>query len=388
MNPFSTGLPYDGQSAVFNFDTSKLNVGTLLSVTLEASVETGFCMSGLSIVPNIEQCEYGLDDDEALRNCGTVFGEDYFGNGMVLKPDCPSLFVDVLGGDDDPLLMCYDETFLDLHTDTKRGIVDLSIHSCNLEDADIDALADGELSVVLSGKAGLSATFASSDVVPLTIGDDWAINTYRRFEINVDVPLTTVVMARLLYSGTDDLCVDLLFANDLSATYLSHNWIGADRDSQSLSAVFKWPVCATEVINVRVDSEYSSADVNSGAAFISGLKCSNYNRITSSTCSISQSYDTSKTTSFSFAESTSTGTSTNTDYQWGETAGASTDVSNSDSTTTGSSSAFGISGSVKVGVSATAKAGAVFASASATASLDITAGMSKDVEFPELRFSV
>merc|ERR1719204_2269922 len=200
------------------------------------------------------------------------------------------------------------------------------------------------------------------------------MNTYRRFEINVAVPLTTVVMARLLYSGTDDdLCVDLMFANDLSATYLSHNWLGANRDSQSLSAVFKWPVCATEVINVRVDSEYSSADVNSGAAFVSGLECSNYNRITSSTCSISQSYDTSKTPSFSFAESTSTGTSTNTDYQWGQTVGASTDVSNSDSTSTGESSNFGISGSVRIGASTEAEAGVVFAKAKVGASLDITA---------------
>merc|ERR1719204_440698 len=190
------------------------------------------------------------------------------------------------------------------------------------------------------------------------------MDAYRRFEINVAVPLTTVVMARLLYSGTDDdLCVDLMFANDLSATYLSHNWLGASRDSQSLSAVFKWPVCATEVINVRVDSEYSSADVNSGAAFVSGLECSNYNRITSSTCSISQSYDTSKTTSFSFAESTSTGTSTNTDYQWGETVGIGSDISQSNSASTGGSFSIGAEASI----SATAPLAPLSASASVSA---------------------
>merc|ERR1719204_2445488 len=366
VNQFSTGLPQNGETASFNFDTSELNVGTLLSVTLDVNVETGFCMSELAIVPDVLQsvlCAFGFESN----NCGNWFGEEWFGRGLVLKPrgTCNSAFVDVLGGDDDPLLMCYDEDFLDLRTDTTRGIVDLSIHSCNLEGANIDALADdGELSVVLTGKEGQSFTFASSDVVPLTIGDYWAVDTYRRFEINVDVPLATVVMARLLYSGTDDdLCVDLMFANDLSATYLSHNWLGANRDSQSLSAVFKWPVCATEVINVRVDSEYSSADVNSGAAFVSGLECSNYNRIASSECSISQSYDTSATTSFSFAESTSTGTSTNTDYQWGEEVGIGSDISQSYSASTGGSFSIGAEASI----SATAPLAPLSASASVSA---------------------
>ena len=55
----------------------------------------------------------------------------------------------------------------------------------------------------------------------------------------------------------------------------------------------------------------------SGDTTIVGLECKNRNRVMPSTCSVSQSYETTKTTSFTLSEGSSTETNSYTEYSWG-----------------------------------------------------------------------
>ena len=53
---------------------------------------------------------------------------------------------------------------------------------------------------------------------------------------------------------------------------------------------------------MRVDYDHSTANIVSGDSSISGLQCSNFNRLLPSTCTVSQSFDISKTTTMSLSE--------------------------------------------------------------------------------------
>ena len=74
---------------------------------------------------------------------------------------------------------------------------------------------------------------------------------------------------------------------------------------------------------------------------ISGLECKNRNRILSTSCSISQSYDLSRTTSFSWSAEDTSETSTFDEFSWGR------DVTQEDSTSDEFS--FGFDQSITVG---------------------------------------
>ena len=53
--------------------------------------------------------------------------------------------------------------------------------------------------------------------------------------------------------------------------------------------IFKYPVCKTEVLNMRVDHTASTAQLLEGSATISGLECINNTRLLPTSCTISQS---------------------------------------------------------------------------------------------------
>jgi len=313
--PLATDLPSDGATATFDVDPSVLEVGDVTGISLYANDADGFCIKGLSIVSDNVQC----GDTTGSRSCN--FGSEYFGTGMVLKSkgSCSGgSFVSVLDGDDAPMLPCFGDGFLDLDVGVSRAIVDLSLHSCKIADGGF--VSGSALNVVLTGKTSNDGnTFVHTDPLSLSFSEYWTMNTFRRFEINLEQRFETITMAQLSYDGTDDLCVDIVSVNGHSPTYLSQNWIGTGQSAEatSLNAVFKWAVCKTEVFNVRQNIEFSSSEVIPKERHISGLECSNRNRIVSSTCSISQSYETSKTTSFSFAEETYSEYGTTDEYSWG-----------------------------------------------------------------------
>jgi len=356
----ASDLPMDGETATFDISTP-LKVGTVLSASLYMNDAAGYCIKAISVVSSSTTC--GGDEAGACN-----FGADYFGRGMVLasRGSCAATFIDVLGGDDDPMLPCFDQGFLDLQPGSSRGIVDLSIHSCNLENGGISASSGSNLSVVLTGKESISTAFVISDAVPLRFSDYWQVDTTRHLEINVDVPLASMTLAQLVNHGVDDLCVDVMFADGLPSVHFSGGWIGTgpDADSTIATAVFKYPVCDTEVKGITVDKNYSTVQVTSDET-ITGLDCSNHNRILTSTCSISQSYEMSKSTAFAFAEETER----TSEYAWGHESSSFDETTVGSSTSQSDSFAWGLSQEVTVGV----EVGGDAAGYTASASVSLTA---------------
>ena len=119
----------------------------------------------------------------------------------------------------------------------------------------------------------------------------------------MDTKISEVTIATIgSLSSEDPLCIDSMSIDDEQSRHISNNWVGGDSGHHILAAVFKYPVCKTEVIGVRIDYDSSTVSMLTGDSTISGLECTNNNRMLSTTCSISQSYELSKTDSFSFSE--------------------------------------------------------------------------------------
>ena len=122
----------------------------------------------------------------------------------------------------------------------------------------------------------------------------WSPNTQRIFEINTnDEQIADIIIVSIGNNAmTDELCIDSLIINDQSAKYISDNKIGGGNGNVLQSnAVIKYPVCATEGGGFRIDYDTSITTLLQNDASITGLECTNANRLISSTCSISQSYD-------------------------------------------------------------------------------------------------
>lgn len=208
----------------------------------------------------------------------------------------------------------------------------------------------------------------------------WPPNTKRLFQINVPKDLANITLISMGNNHeTDDLCIDSIKINDKSASYISNNIIGTKSGSLSLNAIFQYPVCSTEVVGVSIDYASSIAHVLPEDSKITGLECANYNRLLSSTCSIAQTYELSKTTSFSISSEDSR---TN-EYSWGSSSSVSLGTTSSSSYTashaTSNEFSWGMEQSFSIGVSATKEAslsvGIASASASVTVSADLSFGM-------------
>ena len=160
------------------------------------------------------------------------------------------------------------------------------------------------------------------------------------------------------------LMINLLFI-------FSNNWLGGDdtdhdTSSSSTIALFKYPVCATEVVGMTIDYDNSAASIIDDDSSISGLECINSNRLISSTCSISQSYELSSITSFSISNSDS---STN-QYSWGSSSSLTLGTSSSSSVSTSNEFSFGFNEEVTVGTSVSAG----FFGVEATVSTEVSVG--------------
>lgn len=177
----------------------------------------------------------------------------------------------------------------------------------------------------------------------------WTPSTNRIFEINTVENIKNITLISIGNNNkNDNLCIDSISVqngkNDKkSAVYISSNIIGGDSDASSLNAIFNYPVCKTEVVGMRIDYDSSTASVLEGDATIAGLECSNNNRLLSSTCSISQSYELTKSTSVSISKEDST----TKEYSWGSA--SSLTIGTSSSTTTSDEFSFGFDQSVSIG---------------------------------------
>ena len=65
-------------------------------------------------------------------------------------------------------------------------------------------------------------------------------------------------------------------------------------------AIMKWPMCNMQITNINYDRD--DIDIYEDSSSMSGLECSNYNRLHSTTCSINKEFTFDTTKSFEFSE--------------------------------------------------------------------------------------
>ena len=139
----------------------------------------------------------------------------------------------------------------------------------------------------------------------------WFSDQTRKFEINVPEVIDDIVLASISNTGADKtLCIDSVIINGKAAKHLTNTMIGGGNPTQS-TAIIKYPVCKTEVIGFRTDKKENIGIPDDSE--ITGLKCNNFNRIIYSTCSISQVYEFTTTTSYSIGNESSISK----EYSWG-----------------------------------------------------------------------
>eukprot|EP01083_Nonionella_stella_P005153 14967_1 len=391
-------LPAYGLSSVFYPDSSDTGIYSqstlcdLHSVSIASSDWHGFCIKELEVT--------------IFRSIYTFNSSDYFGNGVVLKKACDYSYIQTVPDSpllDSRLLSCVDNGFT-VHSYSPRGIYDVDIHSCISDGSSDDSsiqlpnMVSNVYLTIMGKPPGINAykstslsyldfcsEINSTDCASLS----WESNTNKIFEINVPENLADVTVVSLGNNNADDyLCVDSISIDGQSAKHISNNKIGGDSGATSLRAVFKYPVCRTTVMDMRFD--YSNAyTINTpSSATISGLSCSNKNRLLPSTCSIEQGYEMSVTTGFAISSEGSYGS----EYSWGSASSVTTGISRSSefsvggaqsdtsSQTTGTATSnemtlgrsYGVSAeeSLTVGASATVGASGFGVEASGTVSVE------------------
>eukprot|EP01083_Nonionella_stella_P066826 176314_1 len=128
----------------------------------------------------------------------------------------------------------------------------------------------------------------------------WPTNTIRTFQFNTETNIADILAITVGNNGADSICIDRITLNDISATYLSTNWIGTDENAKIMSSIFKYPVCDITIMNIRYETDDSISDISQDN--ITGMSCANHNRMITTECSISQTYETTTTTSITISK--------------------------------------------------------------------------------------
>eukprot|EP01084_Bolivina_argentea_P013484 25318_1 len=175
----------------------------------------------------------------------------------------------------------------------------------------------------------------------------WTADANRVFQINSPRKIVEPTLVSIGMSNTDidNICIDSVAINDQLSIYMSNNWFGKSTLYTELYAVFKYPVCKTEVIGLRIDFDKSKANLLAGDNSIVGLQCSNPNRLIESTCTISQTFESTKTTSFSISKEDSKTHS----YSWGSSSSVNIGHSNSNSKTSSNDFSWGLNEQLTIG---------------------------------------
>eukprot|EP01084_Bolivina_argentea_P090033 162294_1 len=206
---------------------------------------------------------------------------------------------------------------------------------------------------------------------------DWSISTTRIFEINIKEELDNITLISVGNKGDDAICIDYVEIDGVSSKYISTNWIGTDvgfgiyydnelensgvyynvnsnstfdynetdpsniwsfnsqnintkltkiiDPSPQLFAVFEWPVCAIQVIDIRPKMETKTSH-HRDTTIVAG-DCKNFNAFTETSCDVSQTISTTVSTSFEVSKESSTtqgySTSRETTFSFGVEASAS-----------------------------------------------------------------
>ena len=222
----------DGATSTFYFPDFP-SMGPLFGVSMGVHDVNGYCIKKLDVIYELEQDS--AEVSTTLVNMGNMtFAREHFGRGVILSSNCDESYWSVSGT---YLTPCFDDGLLSLNTYSPRGIFDLSIHSCSFENSGMDP-ESGVVTATLTGRKAGDSTFVSSKPVSLDSSLFWSVNEYRRFDINIEEPLTEVTLATLSYAGDDEFCVDVVDADGQVSKHLTNNWLGSGADKAStLTAV-------------------------------------------------------------------------------------------------------------------------------------------------------
>ena len=92
--------------------------------------------------------------------------------------------------------------------------------------------------------------------------------------------------------------------NEGGNTINEHSNSNNDNDNYKCAstsyAIMKWPICNMEITNINYD--WDDIDIYEDSSSMSGLECSNYNRLHSTTCSINKEFTFDATKSLQFSE--------------------------------------------------------------------------------------
>merc|ERR1719461_809136 len=143
---------------------------------------------------------------------------------------------------------------------------------------------------------------------PLCTNPSWSADETRTFQIHSEVMMEEVISVAVGNNDHDAICIDSVTVNEEEAKHYSSRWLSS-QTTDIMMAVFKFPVCKSEVVDVRFDME--SAKIHLSESSIAGIECKNYNRFAMSTCSIerSETFTTSTTISTEISEEYSRSTS-------------------------------------------------------------------------------
>merc|ERR1712241_548123 len=136
----------------------------------------------------------------------------------------------------------------------------------------------------------------------------------------------------------DEICIDSVTVDEEDATLITENKISSG-SANIMMAIFKYPVCESEVIDVRVDMD--SAKIDMSKASNAGIECKNYNPLISTECNVAISRETSTTQSFSFERSDG--------YSWGSSSSFTYGSSTTQSITTSDEFSWGMGQSLTIG---------------------------------------
>merc|ERR1712190_107143 len=136
----------------------------------------------------------------------------------------------------------------------------------------------------------------SYERVPLCNNPIWHKDTTRTFQVNSDMRANEIVSVAIGNNNDDEICIDAVKVDGEDATFIANKGISS-KSKDMLVAIFRYPVCASEVLDVRIDMD--SVNIDMSRASTLGVKCTNRNP-SAITCGGEQEVETSKTQSFSY----------------------------------------------------------------------------------------
>eukprot|EP01083_Nonionella_stella_P077526 211764_1 len=183
VNEYSS-LPVHGQTAGFWIGVDVGTVGSLYSVVLSVDDPHGYCIKELTV--NLANGQnYTFDE----------YG--YFGTGIVLSDCCQYSYKSILPHA--PLIRCIDD-YLELYTDTMRGIYHVNMHTCVEKDSGMCALnMEDALYTTIMGKTREHMSYSTTEFTYL---DHYQVGIIHLDKLGHVIASNVFIHEEMMYSET------------------------------------------------------------------------------------------------------------------------------------------------------------------------------------------